>query len=118
MWALTSVILRVSVAKAEIALTAGNCRAALGLDGRMRPSLREQLRQRLVIWYISLFKPTIGRDQSARGNPENTCRYARSFADQVCCRTNSGRPGARNADRHVLRSGGRSVQPARGRASL
>src|SRR3981189_1977137 len=74
--------------------------------------------QRLVVWYISLFTPTIGRDQSAHGNPENSCRNARDFADQVCCRTNSGGAGAGHADRHVLWSGGRPVQPARGGASV
>src|ERR1700675_656202 len=72
--------------------------------------------QRLVGWYISLFKPTIGRDQSARGNTKNSCGNSRNFADQVCCRTNPGRPCAGHADRHFLRLGGGPVQPARGGA--
>src|ERR1700694_2156790 len=46
MRALTSATLLVfyQIANAEIALTKGNCRAALGLDSRGRLSLREQLR--------------------------------------------------------------------------
>src|ERR1700681_3607458 len=35
---------QISIANVEIALTEGNCRAALGLDSRGRLSLREQLR--------------------------------------------------------------------------